>query len=43
MIDKKTTFEAAILPSSVVFNRDTGNFEYIMSTGERQIMEVSPK
>lgn len=36
------TYEKGLLPDFVVFNRETGNFEYIMSGGSRQIMERTP-
>jgi DNA-binding ferritin-like protein len=41
MRDRKTSFEKAILPICVIFNRVTGNFEYILNGGDRQIMEQS--
>ena len=41
MMNRKTTFEKAVLPNCVIFNRATGNFEYILSGGDHQIMEQS--
>ncbi|MCX6779011.1 MAG: hypothetical protein NTU97_02160 [Candidatus Magasanikbacteria bacterium] len=40
MANNKTTFEKGVLPKSIILNRTTGNFEYVMSGGSNQIMEL---